>query len=133
MTFGSPWSWLNFTVHQSDDPTVPVQAFEQRDLIHISAHRFRIGFVKRDPFDGIYLVRIVHYAVNARRTAFANQIEPCVRLFAHNEVACPDLCDRYMSYVVLACSGYRIRRRTAPVSYRGDWGARGRWGFSQLR
>ena len=129
MTFCSSRSWLDFTVHQSDDPTVPVQAFEQRDLVHISAHRFRIGFVKRDAFDGIYLVRIVHYAVNARRAAFANQIESCVRLFAHNEVACPYLCDGYMRYVVLACSRDRIRRRAAPVSYRGNWGTRGRWGF----
>jgi hypothetical protein len=132
MAFCSPWSWLDLTVHQSDDPAVPVQAFEQRDLIHVSAHRFCIGLVKRDAFDGIYLVRIVHYAVNARRAALADQIKPRVRLFAHNEVPCPYLRDRYMRYVVLARSGDRIRRRAAPVSCGGGWGARQRRGLGQL-
>src|SRR5258707_5199129 len=132
MTFGPSWSGLNFTVDQSDNPTVPVQAFKQRDLIHISAHRFCICLVKRDAFDSIYLVRIVHYAVNARRATLADQIEPRVRLLAHNEVACLYLCDGCVRHVILAGSRDGIRCRAAPVSYRGHWRTRGRWGLGQL-
>lgn len=132
MPSGFSWSRLDFTVNQPDDPTVPVQSFKQRNFIHISAHRFRIRLVKGDAFDGIYLVRIVHYAVNARRAALADQIEPRVRLLAHNEVACPYLCDGCMRHVIVACGRDGIRRGAAPVSYGGNWSARGRWGFGQL-
>ena len=105
MAFCPCWSRLDFTVHQPDDPAVPTQAFKQRDFVHISAHRLRIRLVKRNAFDRIYLVRIVHYTVDARRAALANQIEPSVRLFAHNEVARPYLRDGYVRYLVLATHG----------------------------
>ena len=131
MTFGSSWSRLDLTVNQSDDPTVPTQAFKQRNLIHISAHRFRICLVKGDAFNSIYLVRIVHYAVNARRAALADQIEPRVRLLAHNEVACLHLYDGCVGHVIFACGRDRIRRGAAPVSYGSNWSARGR-GLGQL-
>ena len=132
MTLRSPRSRLNFTVHQPDNSTIPVQAFKQGDLVHIPVHRFRIGLVKGDALDRIYLVCIVHHAVNARRAALANQIEPRVRLLAHNEVACPYLHDGYMRHVFLACSGRHIRRGAAPLPSGSDWGAWGRRGLGQL-
>jgi len=108
MTFRPSRSRLDFAVHQLDDPAIPTQALEQRDLVHISAHRLGIRLVERDPFDGVYLVRVVHHAVNARRAALADQIEPSVRLFAHDEAARLYLCDGYVRYLILASHGNRF-------------------------
>ena len=105
MAFCPCWSRLDFTVHQPDDPAVPTQAFKERDFVHVSAHRFCIRLVKRNTFDRIYLVGIVHYTVNARRAALANQIEPSVRLLAHNEVARPHLRDGHVRHLVLTTRG----------------------------
>ena len=87
MTLRPSWPRLNFAVHELDDPAIPTQTFKQRDLVHISAHRFRVRPVKRDAFDGVDLVRVVHNTINARRATLPNQIKPSVRLFAHDEVA----------------------------------------------
>jgi hypothetical protein len=37
-----------------------------------------------------------------------------------------------MRHVIVACGRDGIRRGAAPVSYGGNWSARGRWGFGQL-
>jgi len=105
MAFRTPRSRLDFTVHQPDDPAIPAQAFKQSNLVHIPAHRFCVRLIERDAFDSIYLVRIVHHTVDARRAALANQIEPRICLFAHNEVARLHLHDWRMSYLVLASYG----------------------------
>lgn len=55
---------------------VALQALEQRDLVHISAHRLLICPVQRDALDGEHLVAVAQNPVDPGGSTFANHVEP---------------------------------------------------------
>lgn len=63
VTLRSPAASFDFTVNQSDNSMIAIEAFEQRNLVHVGIHRLRICLVERDTLQSEHFLCIVHDAV----------------------------------------------------------------------
>ena len=57
---------LDLAVDETNDTTIAFQPLQQRDFVHVSAHRLGVGLVEGDALDSVQFILVVQNAEDAR-------------------------------------------------------------------